>query len=241
MSKPPDFPESAKKFPTKRTPVNFPKLIKQVESIIRKNDLSYEQTKYVISEARKLCGLKPEKVVKKKLPELPSVEQVEQLLKAAESNYTHWLMIKLLLSTGIRVSELININIQDVYVEERKIFIREGKTGDRYVLYPIHLKMHLINIMQNRKEHYSLFVSNRGKGYSRVGVWKFINRYANKAGISRRMHPHVFRHLFCSRMSCVMNEAELMVLSGHTHKETLGIYQHLSVDDLKDKYALANP
>lgn len=64
----------------------------------------------------------------------------------------------------------------------------------------------------------------------------FIKKYAKEAKIDKKLSPHSFRHYFLTKMSNIMNEAEVMVLSGHLRKDTLGIYQHMGIEDLREKY-----
>jgi len=210
-------------------------IIKQISLIFRKNNITYNQTKYIFQEARKHALLKPTVKEKVQLPELPSDSEIEVLLRQAEENPTHWLMIKLLLTTGVRISELLAIKASNINFNNCSIFIRDGKTGDRVVLFPESLRMYIKQEL-NKNKNPHLFVSRLYKPYSRGGAWKLIKKYAKQAGIEKRIHPHLFRHYFCTKMSSIMGEGEVMVLSGHVSKSGLQLYQHLDVESVKGKY-----
>ncbi len=216
--------------------VELQPVIKTISALFRKNGISYNQSKYVFHEVRKACELESESATKRKLPEIPSDEEIGRLLSCTEKNYTHWLIIKFLLSTGLRISEFINIKCKDVFLDELKIFISISKTGNRFVLFPKNLKMHVSKLIDEKRSQDYLFTSRQYKKYSRHGVWWFIKKYATEAKIDKKLSPHSFRHYFLTKMSNIMNEAEVMVLSGHSRKDTLGIYQHMGIEDLREKY-----
>lgn len=216
--------------------VDLNKAIQRFSATLRKYNLSYNQTKKVFAQVRQLSNIKRQTNKKSVLPVLPSQKDIETLLKAAEGNHTHWVIIQTLMTTGCRVSEIINIRIQDVYFDENKIFIHAGKTGDRYVLFPPELGVHFKVLAQGKAPDQTLFTSKQYKPFTRFGVSKFLSRYAKQCGIEKKIHPHIFRHYFCTRMSSVMSESEVMILSGHAKKDTLAIYQHLTVESLKAKY-----
>ena len=146
------------------------------------------------------------------LPVLPSNEELEALLKISEKNPTHWLILKLLMVCGLRISELTNIKKKDIYLDEGKIFISTSKTGNRYVLFPKSLRVHLIREIQktNSGTEY-IFVSRLHKPFTRKGVWYFIKEYAKKANINKNLHPHIFRHWWITEMSQILSEKGLEV------------------------------
>ena len=229
-------PHTCPKSTRQTTSVDLESLVKQVSTIVVKAGLTYEDTRTLIAKVRAKCNLKPRRTRITTLPVLPSSEDIATLLSAAEQNHTHWTMIQTLIGTGCRVSELINIQVGDVYYQEKKIFIRAGKTGDRYVLFPDQLSIHFKTLSKDKRSEQSLFISRQNKKYTRFGVGKMLKDYTKGCGITKRIHPHIFRHLFCTRLSTVMNESEVMTLSGHASKDTLAIYQHLSIADLQEKY-----
>lgn len=216
--------------------VKLKRAIKQIALIIRKNNFSHADTVAIFSAVKKQCELKPEPKQKNRMPVLPSNFDVDAILKASECNHTHWSIIQTLSTTGCRVSELINIKVEDIYFDELKIFIRDGKTGDRYILFPKYLTVHFKQLINDKRPDQYLFMSRLYKQYTRFGINNMLNHYAKLQGINKSIHPHLFRHLYCTRLSSVMSESELMILSGHANKDTLAIYQHLNVNSLIDKY-----
>jgi site-specific recombinase XerD len=213
-------------------------IIKQVSLLFRKHNLTYDETRRVIAEARKQSDIG---FVKKKpsLPVIPSTDDIDKLLKAAECNITHWAIIQLLLSTGCRVSELINVKVEHIYYQENMIFVLQGKTGDRFVLYPESLSVHIRNMASGKRPDQYLITSSQYKKFTRAGIWKMIKKYGRLAGIEKNLHPHIFRHYFCTKLTGLLTEGELMLLTGHASKETLQIYQHLSVESFNQKFQTA--
>lgn len=211
-------------------------IIKDISFIFRKNGLTYEQTKYVVRESRMNCELAPnDEKNKKYLPIIPSKNDIDKILSLSEKKPTHWLIIKLLVVSGLRISELIGIKKDDIYLNELKIFISESKTGNRYVLFPESLKIHIINEMQKTDKGIKyVFVSRLFKPYTRQGIWFFIKQYAKEAGIEKKLHPHLFRHWWITEMAKVLPEKGLEVLSGN--KDNLDRYIHLNVDSFKTIY-----
>ncbi len=201
--------------------------------------MSYEQSKYIIEEVRRRNELKLDKTKGFILPQIPSKDEIRGLLEISlKSNYTHYLVIRLLMGTGARVSELINIKCKDVYLSERKIFINGGKGNkDRYVLFPKDLLSDLVSITQKKRGDENLIVSRFHKKYTRQGVALFMREYVRKLGIDKKISPHSLRHYFTTIVSSAMSDSEAMLLTGHSDKKTIAIYQHMSVDgNLRDKY-----
>jgi integrase/recombinase XerD len=214
---------------------DFDKAVKDISLIFRKYGFSYQQTKYVVRQAREKCNLGPEKETKKILPILPSQQELESLLKISEKNPTHWLMLRLLMVCGLRISELINIKKKDIYLDEGKIFINISKTGNRYVLFPKSLRVHLIREIQktNLSAGY-IFISRLHKPFTRKGVWYFIKQYSRETNIEKNLYPHIFRHWWITEMSQVLSEKGLEILSGN--KDNLDRYIHLNVGKFKEAY-----
>ncbi len=106
--------------------------------------LDYEGWRYVAKRVRKKCDLKPAKK-KRKLPKVLTSDEFRRFYKIVDQadDVQHALMLRLLFYTGVRVSELCNIQISDVDLEACKIRINDGKGGkDRYVLFGNHLQRH---------------------------------------------------------------------------------------------------
>ena len=153
----------------------------------------------------------------------------------------HSLMLRLLFYTGVRVSELCNMEVTQVDLGNCKIFIDQGKgSKDRYVLFgkgfATALRTHIAAHSDNRW----LFQTRRNTRYSTRRVQQIVSDYAEKAGV--KATPHTFRHqaiTYLTRHSGLA-DAELQLITGHARRETLAIYQHVALDgDLEAKYQQA--
>jgi integrase/recombinase XerD len=150
----------------------------------------------------------------------------------------HALMLRLLFYTGVRVSELCNMQIADVDLENCKIRINQGKgSKDRYVLFgktfATALRTHIAAHPMNRW----LFQTRRSTKYSTRRIQQIVKDYAEQAGV--KATPHTFRHqaiTWLTRHSSLA-DAELQLITGHARRETLAIYQNIALDgDLEEKY-----
>ena len=158
-------------------------------------------------------------------------------------------MIDLLYAAGLRVSELINLRLENVNLKEGWVLAFGKGKKQRFV--PIHheactrIRIYL-DARENRfagKEVASeLFLNNRGQKLSRISVWKSLTALGRKANISTPLHPHLFRHTFASHL--LQGGADLRSLQemlGHADLATTQIYTHLNVRDLKSKHKKFHP
>jgi integrase len=150
----------------------------------------------------------------------------------------HSLMLRLLFYTMVRVSELCNMMVADVDLENCKIRINQGKgSKDRYVLFgktfATALRTHIAAHPHNRW----LFQTRRASKFSTRRVQQIVKKYAEEAGV--RATPHTFRHQAITWLTrhSGMADAELQLITGHARRETLAVYQHIALDgDLERKY-----
>jgi len=218
------------------------RLIAKLARFVRKAGLTYDDWRYVARRVRQKCDLHPA-AKPKKLPRVLTADQFRAFYKAVDQaeDVQHCLMLRLLFFTAVRVSELCNIEVADVDLENCKVFVNQGKGAkDRYVLFgrsfATALKTHIAAHPQNRY----LFQTRRCGKFSTRRVEQIVKKYAERAGIQAT--PHVFRHqciTFLTKASGLA-DAELQLISGHARRETLAIYQHVTVDGaLADKYQAA--
>jgi integrase len=218
------------------------RLIAKLARFVRKAGLTYDDWRYVARRVRQKCDLHPA-AKPKKLPRVLTADQFRAFYKAVDQaeDVQHCLMLRLLFFTAVRVSELCNIEVADVDLENCKVFVNQGKGAkDRYVLFgrsfATALKTHIAAHPQNRY----LFQTRRCGKFSTRRVEQIVKKYAERAGIQAT--PHVFRHqciTFLTKASGLA-DAELQLISGHARRETLAIYQHIAVDgQLADKYQQA--
>ncbi len=215
------------------------RIVAQIVRLVRKAGLDYDGWRYVAKKVRQVCELQPAKRGKK-LPRVLSAEEFRrfyQIVDRAE-DVQHSLMLRLLFFTAVRVSELCNMQVRDVDLENCKIRINQGKgSKDRYVLFgktfATALRTHIAAHPHNRW----LFQTKRATKYSTRRVQQIVKQYAEEAGV--RATPHTFRHQAITWLTrhSGLADAELQLITGHARRETLAIYQHVALDgELEAKY-----
>ncbi|NLK38468.1 MAG: tyrosine-type recombinase/integrase [Epulopiscium sp.] len=181
--------------------------------------------------------------------EWPKLEELEpksldnytifKLKEAVKKHPRDRAIVEVLHRTGIRVSELINIHIEDVWWDERQIWIRKGK-GLKERIVPISriCKHYLQEYLATRNDDNPfLFISKRNKEFTRQGIYKIIKKYCKKAGIKENVYPHRFRHtLITELINKGADEAKVADLSGHKNLDSLQTYAKASKTKLKTEY-----
>ncbi len=188
-----------------------------------------------------------------KLPDVLSIEEVRLLLGIPDTNTPigsrDAAMIELLYAAGLRVSELVNLKLQDVNMEAG--FVRVFGKGSKERVVPIglfakekidnYLKTARPLMLKNITSRY-LFVARAGKPMTRQGFWKLIKRYALKAGFNKTITPHTLRHSFASHL--LEGGADLravQVMLGHVDISTTQIYTHVAREHLKNIHEKFHP
>jgi len=196
-------------------------------------------------------GLESPKM-EKKLPKILSVNEVNLLLEQPKcvdlKGYRDKAMLEILYATGIRVSELINLDIADVNVEMGFIKCRNAHK-ERII--PVgatactalseYLKQ-ARNAMIHTDKETALFVNTNGGRLTRQGFWKIIKQYKNQAKISMDITPHTLRHSFATHL--VENGADLRAIQemlGHSDISSTQIYAQLANSKLKEVYQKTHP
>lgn len=171
----------------------------------------------------------------KKLPEVLSKEEIKKLIDSIK-NFKHQLMICFMYSSGLRVSELINMKVKDLNLEKNFGFVRNGKGGkDRLITLSNNLIPAISKLIFNEslEENNYLFQSNRGKKYSIRTIQKIVDKSAKLCEIKRKIHPHTLRHSFA--MHLIENGYDVtnvQALLGHKSPETTLIYTHIASPNL---------
>ena len=198
--------------------------VKRLAKILRNQGYSYEQSRYLIMEARKEIGLKPSKRTKGSVDRL-NREELEILLEVAyrRSGVTG-LMVRTLLETGSRVGAFCKLEAQQFSYVEREIRVLDK--GQKYRDIPIlkslanELKLHL----GERRTGY-LFPSPRGKNYTPRRIQQLVKELAEDAGILKRGYPHLLRHTIAQYLvDRGMPENLLQKFLGHESPRTTQIY-----------------
>lgn len=190
--------------------------------------------------------------VEKKIPKILSGEEVELLLEHPKNCDNKGIrdkaMLELLYATGIRVSELINLDVSDVNVPMSFVRCKGGKK-ERIIPMGHQAKDALENYINNVRKYMvkdenetALFVNCSGARLSRQGFWKLIKYYQHIAGIETDITPHTLRHSFAAHL--LENGADLhsiQEMMGHADISSTQVYSRMMNSKIKDVYAKAHP
>lgn len=202
----------------------------------------------------------PETGKRQRLPKALSVEEVTKLVEAAKDpsvpiTLRDYLLLELLYSTGARVSEVVGINLQDIYestIGDESIWVLKlrGKGGKERIVplgsfaksaiddYLVRCRPSLLK----RVNESALFLNVRGTRLSRVSAWEIVKRAAVKSGLTSRVTPHIFRHSYATHL--LDGGADIRVvqeLLGHASVTTTQIYTLVTIDKVRESYRLAHP
>ena len=190
--------------------------------------------------------------VEKKIPKILSGEEVELLLEQPKNCDNKGIrdkaMLELLYATGIRVSELINLDVSDVNVPMSFVRCKGGKK-ERIIPMGHQAKDALENYINNVRKYMvkdenetALFVNCSGARLSRQGFWKLIKYYQHIAGIETDITPHTLRHSFAAHL--LENGADLhsiQEMMGHADISSTQVYSRMMNSKIKEVYAKAHP
>jgi integrase/recombinase XerD len=175
----------------------------------------------------------------KRLPNVLSQEEIVALLRATK-NMKHKLIITLLYSSGLRISELINLKITDIHLDRLQIMVVKGKGfKDRMVnLSAVAASMIRTYLLEYKPNQY-LFNGNHSLRYTETSIRKVLERAAKKAGMQRKVWPHLLRHSYATHMlENGVNLRYVQELLGHSSINTTQIYMHIARNNLSQ---LSNP
>jgi len=190
----------------------------------------------------------------KNLPNVLSINEVEKVLNQPDTNNKFGLrdkaILELFYACGVRISELLNLKISDLFFNEE--MIRVFGKGSKERLIPIgesainwitnYLKNSRPLLMKKLKSENYVFLNSRGTKLSRMGVWKIVDRYVNEAGIKKEVHPHTFRHSFATHL--LEGGADLRAVQemlGHSDISTTQIYTHIDREYIKQVHKDYHP
>lgn len=190
--------------------------------------------------------------IEKKLPQILSTKEIELLLNQPKctdlKGYRDKAMLEVLYATGIRVSELISLDVDDIDLEVG--YIRCNK-GARERIVPLgtmainatrdYLEK-ARNLMISDPSEPALFVNMNGKRLTRQGFWKIIKQYKNQAKITKEITPHTLRHSFAAHL--LENGADLRSIQemlGHSDISSTQIYAQLAKNKIKEVYKKTHP
>jgi len=170
--------------------------------------------------------------IPRSVPEVLSKEEIRRLLDSSKSD-KHVLIIELLYSSGLRLSELINLKIEDLELDNKSGWVREGKGGkDRMIILSDIVVKHIKQVIGNRKTGFLL--QGRNGQLSRRAVQKALDEIAKRAEITKHVHPHMLRHSFATHLLVAGTDIRnIQVLLGHADLSTTQIYTQVSNSELK--------
>ncbi|GBD23407.1 Tyrosine recombinase XerD [bacterium HR29] len=194
--------------------------------------------------------------VGKALPRALTPEEVDELLEQPAKRNTpearrDKAMLELLYATGLRVSELVALDVTDVALESDPVTVRSVGKGDRERVLPLppravdelrHYMFHVRpRLVRNRRE-LALFVNRRGERLTRQGLWLILKNYAKEAGLDEKITPHTLRHTYATHMlSGGMPLRYVQETLGHASISTTQIYTHLTDQQKRKQYDQAHP
>ena len=188
----------------------------------------------------------------KKLPQILTSAQVDKLLAQPApvdaKGIRDKAMLELLYATGIRVTELIDLNLSDFVPELKSIRVGSGKKARSIPLYPAAMRAVTVYLTQTRDTmvldagETALFVNVNGSRMSRQGFWKILKHYQAKAGIEQEITPHTLRHSFAVHL--IENGADLSSvkeLMGHSDISSTQVYTQMINQKIKSVYDKCHP
>lgn len=198
---------------------------------------------------KKICSENPVTVIKlksaeKKMPEILTGKEVLKLLAQPSGNDYKSIrdkaMLELLYATGIKVSELIDLQVDDINIQIGILNLKNSKNNRIVPIYPAAVNTltnyltHVRPVVVSSQDEYRLFTNMNGEPLSRQGFWKIIKHYAETAKINKDITPHTLRHSFAIHL--LENGADIKDIKemlGHADISTTNIYAQL----MKNKYA----
>ncbi|MFJ7696649.1 site-specific tyrosine recombinase XerD [Lysinibacillus fusiformis] len=192
--------------------------------------------------------------IEQKLPNILSIEEIEALLMAPNRSKPQGIrdlaMLELLYGSGMRISELIALELADIHLTMG--FVRVFGKGGKERIIPLGksalsaISSYLNNARGQLQGKYpktdAFFINQRGKRLTRQGCWKLMKEHALKAGIQHELTPHTLRHSFATHL--VENGADLRAVQemlGHADISTTQIYTHISKTRLSEVYKQFHP
>jgi integrase/recombinase XerD len=190
----------------------------------------------------------------RKLPEVLTIDDISKLMQSPDTESPTGIRDRAILETlygcGLRISELINLKLENILLNEN--VIRVFGKGNKERIVPVGeeavhwLKVYLARVRPTLAHGITsrsqVFLNRFGKAFSRMGMWKLIQKHVKKTNISRRVYPHIFRHSFATHL--LENGADLRAVQemlGHADISTTQIYTHMSNQYIREVYKECHP
>tara|TARA_B110000438_G_scaffold67348_1_gene67750 strand:- start:3444 stop:4325 length:882 start_codon:yes stop_codon:yes gene_type:complete len=218
----------------------------------------------IISNLRSFCNILEKKKIisnnffndlsnpkiEKKLPIVATINEIDQLINSIDLSKKYGIrdksIIEIIYATGIRVSELYKLNIEDIDLEMNQAIVFGKGNKYRSVVFGNStknlLKKYLFNRNNCKNNEKAFFLNNRGERLSIRTIQHIVKKYVSLSSINNKFHTHTLRHSFATHL--LDGGADLRVvqeLLGHSSPKTTEIYTHISVEKSRDIYTKAHP
>ena len=190
--------------------------------------------------------------IEKRIPTVLNSQEIDLLLEQPKpvdlKGMRDKAMLELAYATGMRVTEIISLDVDDINFEDRNVLCKSGSKQRRVPLGSISLKAlqdyieHSRSVLIKDENEKALFVNVNGKRLTRQGFWKIIKYYKEQAHITKDITPHVLRHSFATHL--LQNGANLksiQAMLGHSDISSTQIYMQFQDESLKNIYNKAHP
>ena len=239
-----------------KTYLNYLKKVGKKSSTISRNLASIRSFYQFLIRNRKIKNDPTEDVqspkVEKRIPSVLTAQEVELLLEQPKDvdlkGTRDKAMLEFAYATGMRVTEIINLNIENVNIEEGYVICRTGAKQRNIPLGSLSLsalKEYIEDarpiLIKNEREK-ALFVNVNGKRLTRQGFWKIVKFYKEQAHITKDITPHVLRHSFATHL--LQNGADLKAIQtmlGHSDISSTQVYRQFQDVGIKNEYKKAHP
>jgi site-specific recombinase XerD len=214
-----------------------------VENVCLKRKYSVSTHRQVISAIKQFVKFQPSQIENPKLerpkktrflPAVLSKQEVVELLRNTR-NMKHRAALALLYSSGLRIGEMINLELQDIDIDRRQIFVRNGKgRKDRYVIMAESFAQLLSNyLITYNPSKYFIEGTKPGTQYAATSVRAFLRRSVQRAGIRKKVTPHTLRHSYATHLlEQGVDVRYIQELLGHSRPETTMIYTHVTKKEM---------
>lgn len=208
-------------------------------SVARK--ISTLRSFYSFLQIQEVVNLNPFKLVKvktieRKLPDFLMYEEIQKVLACCDDNELRdRLIIEIMYACGLRVSELCNLRVKDINLEDRSIKVVGKGNKERLLFFYPGLQKRIQIFIQDKKDY--LFLNKQGKPITPRGIQYLLEKKGIEAGLRMKLHPHMLRHSFATHL--LDNGANIrfvQTLLGHESLSTTQIYTHVSSSKLKEAY-----
>lgn len=214
--------------------------ISAITKIFRKYHLNYNQIHYATKVARKNLDIKRNKTLKQKIDRLSKEDQKKLIQYAYSKKGDTGLLVKTLFFTGARISEFVDLKIEDFFFHEEIVVVKNGK-GNKQRTIPItkSLAQEIQTYIGNRQSGY-LFESRLYNKYTPRRIQQIVKSIAKEAGINKKVHPHLLRHTIATYLlEHGMPLEQIQIFLGHERIENTRIYAKNSTKQIREEFKKA--